>query len=70
MCLPNAMVATMAMMPFIISGTIASLTALDFLGFGLPASSPSLGELTQQAKQNLQAPWLAFSAFFTSAIML
>ena len=68
--LPNAMVATMAMMPFIVSGTIASLTALDFLGFGLPASSPSLGEMTQQAKQNLQAPWLAFSAFFTSAIML
>ena len=68
--LPNAMVATMAMMPFIITGTIASLTALDFLGFGLPASSPSLGEMTQQAKQNLQAPWLAFSAFFTSAIML
>ena len=68
--LPNAMVATLAMMPFIITGTIASLTALDFLGFGLPASSPSLGEMTQQAKQNLQAPWLAFSAFFTSAIML
>ncbi|MEO8242190.1 MAG: ABC transporter permease [bacterium] len=68
--LPNATVATMAMMPFIISGTIASLTALDFLGFGLPSSSPSLGEMTQQAKQNLQAPWLAFSAFFTSAIML
>ena len=68
--LPNATVATMAMMPFIISGTIASLTALDFLGFGLPASSPSLGEMTQQAKQNLQAPWLAYAAFFTSAIML
>ncbi len=68
--LPNALVATMAMMPFIVSGTIASLTALDYLGFGLPASSPSLGELTQQAKQNLQAPWLAYSAFFTSAIML
>lgn len=68
--LPNATVATMAMMPFIIAGTIASLTALDFLGFGLPASSPSLGEMTQQAKQNLQAPWLAFSAFTTSAVML
>jgi microcin C transport system permease protein len=68
--LPNAMVATMAMMPFIITGTIASLTALDFLGFGLPSSSPSLGEMTQQAKQNLQAPWLAFSAFATSALML
>jgi len=68
--LPNAMVATMAMMPFIVSGTIASLTALDYLGFGLPASFPSLGEMTQQAKQNLQAPWLAYAAFFTSSIML
>ena len=68
--LPNAMVATMAMMPFVVSGTIASLTALDYLGFGLPASFPSLGEMTQQAKQNLQAPWLAYAAFFTSAIML
>ena len=63
--LPNATVATMTMMPFILSGTIGSLTALDFLGFGLPASAPSLGELTQQAKQNLQAPWLAFTAFAT-----
>jgi microcin C transport system permease protein len=68
--LPNALVATLTMMPFVITGTIASLTALDFLGFGLPASYPSLGEMTQQAKQNLQAPWLAFAAFFTSAIML
>ncbi len=68
--LPNAMVATLTMLPFIITGTIASLAALDFLGFGLPASAPSLGELTLQAKQNLQAPWLAFTAFFTFAIML
>ena len=68
--LPNATVATMTMMPFILSGTIGSLTALDFLGFGLPASAPSLGELTQQAKQNLQAPWLAFTAFATFSIML
>lgn len=68
--LPNAMVATLTMLPFIITGTIGSLAALDFLGFGLPASAPSLGELTQQAKQNLQAPWLAFTAFFTFAIML
>ncbi len=68
--LPNATVATMAMMPFIITGTISSLTALDFLGFGLPASAPSLGEMTQQAKQNLQAPWLAFTAFGTFATML
>jgi microcin C transport system permease protein len=68
--LPNAMVATLTMLPFIITGTIGSLAALDFLGFGLPSSSPSLGELTQQAKQNLQAPWLAFTAFFTFATML
>jgi microcin C transport system permease protein len=68
--LPNAMVATLTMLPFIITGTIGSLATLDFLGFGLPASAPSLGELTLQAKQNLQAPWLGFSAFFTFAIML
>ncbi|MEM9394995.1 MAG: ABC transporter permease [Pseudomonadota bacterium] len=68
--LPNAMVATVTMLPFIITGTIGSLAALDFLGFGLPSSSPSLGELTLQAKQNLQAPWLGFTAFFTFAIML
>lgn len=68
--LPNAMVATLTMLPFIVTGTIAMLASLDFLGFGLPSSSPSLGELTLQAKQNLQAPWLAFTAFFTFAIML
>ena len=68
--LPNAMVATLTMLPFIITGTIGMLASLDFLGFGLPASAPSLGELTLQAKQNLQAPWLAFTAFFTFAIML
>lgn len=68
--LPNAMVATLTMLPFIITGTIATLASLDFLGFGLPSSAPSLGELTLQAKQNLQAPWLAFTAFFTFAIML
>ncbi|MCC6007187.1 MAG: ABC transporter permease [Rhodobacteraceae bacterium] len=68
--LPNAMVATLTFLPFIITGTIGSLAALDFLGFGLPASAPSLGELTLQAKQNLQAPWLGFTAFFTFAIML
>jgi microcin C transport system permease protein len=68
--LPNAMVATLTMLPFIITGTIGSLATLDFLGFGLPASAPSLGELTLQAKQNLQAPWLGFTAFFTFAIML
>ncbi len=68
--LPNAMVATVTFLPFIITGTISTLAVLDFLGFGLPASAPSLGELTLQAKQNLQAPWLGFSAFFTFAIML
>ena len=68
--LPNAMVATLTMLPFLITGTIGTLAMLDFLGFGLPASAPSLGELTQQAKDNLQAPWLAFTAFFTFAIML
>jgi microcin C transport system permease protein len=68
--LPNAMVATLTMLPFVITGSIATLTSLDFLGFGLPSSSPSLGEMTQQAKQNLQAPWLGFTAFFTFALML
>jgi microcin C transport system permease protein len=68
--LPNAMVALLTMLPFIITGTISTLAILDFLGFGLPSSAPSLGELTLQAKQNLQAPWLAFTAFFTFAIML
>ena len=68
--LPNAMVATLTMLPFIITGTISSLAVLDFLGFGLPSSAPSLGELTLQAKQNLQAPWLAFTAFTVFAVML
>jgi microcin C transport system permease protein len=68
--LPNAMVASLTMMPFIITGTISGLATLDFLGFGLPSSYPSLGELTQQAKQNLQAPWLAWSAFVTFTLML
>jgi microcin C transport system permease protein len=68
--LPNAMVATLTMMPFIITGTIGSLAALDYLGFGLPASAPSLGQLTRQAQQNLQAPHLAWVSFFTFATML
>ena len=68
--LPNAMVATLTMLPFIVTGAIGSLAALDFIGYGLPASYPSLGELTLQAKNNLQAPWLGFSEFFTFAIML
>jgi microcin C transport system permease protein len=64
------MVATLTLMPFIVTGTIATLASWDCLGFGLPASAPSLGELTLQAKQNLQAPWLGFTAFFTFSIML
>ena len=68
--LPNAMVATVTMLPFIVTGTISTLATLDFLGFGLPSSAPSLGELTLQAKQNLQAPWLAFTAFTVFAVML
>ena len=68
--LPNAMVATVTMLPFLVTGGIATLASLDFLGFGLPSSAPSLGELTLQAKQNLQAPWLGFTAFVTFAVML
>lgn len=68
--LPNAMVATLTFMPFILNGSIATLTSLDFLGFGLPPGSPSLGELLAQGKSNLHAPWLGFSAFFVVAIML
>lgn len=68
--LPNAMVATLTLMPFIVTGTIGTLAGLDFLGYGLPSSLPSLGEMTLQAKQNLQAPWLGFTAFIAFAVML
>jgi microcin C transport system permease protein len=68
--LPNAMVATMTFLPFIVSGSVMTLTSLDFLGFGLPPGSPSLGELLSQAKANIQAPWLGLTGFFTLAIML
>ncbi len=68
--LPNAMVATLTFMPFILNGSITALTGLDFLGFGLPPGSPSLGELLSQGKNNLQAPWLGLTAFFTLAVML
>ena len=68
--LPNAMVATFTFLPFITAGSVTTLTALDFLGFGLPVGSPSLGELLNQAKDNLHAPWLGFTAFFVIAIML
>jgi microcin C transport system permease protein len=68
--LPNAMVATLTFMPFILNGSIATLTSLDFLGFGLPPGAPSLGELLQQGKNNLQAPWLGITAFLVIATML
>lgn len=68
--LPNAMVSTMTFMPFILTGAIGTLTALDFLGFGLPPGAPSLGELVAQGKSNLQAPWLGISAFAVLAVML
>jgi len=68
--LPNAMVATMTMLPFILSGSVMELTALDFLGFGLPPGSPSLGEMLQEGKSNLEAPWLGLSGFFTVATLL
>ncbi|OEE51184.1 ABC transporter permease [Vibrio splendidus] len=68
--LPNAMVASLTMMPFILSGSVTTLTSLDFLGFGLPAGLPSLGELLAQGKANLQAPWLGISAFVVLSLML
>lgn len=68
--LPNAMVATLTFLPFILCGSITTLTSLDFLGFGLPMGSPSLGELLLQGKNNLQAPWLGLTAFFSLAILL
>lgn len=68
--LPNAMVATLTFMPFILSGSITTLTSLDFLGLGLPPGSPSLGELLAQGKANLQAPWLGITAFVVLAVML
>ncbi len=68
--LPNALVATVTFMPFILNGSITTLTSLDFLGFGLPPGSASLGELLAQGKANLQAPWLGVTAFTTLAVML
>ena len=68
--LPNAMVATMTFLPFILSSSVMTLTALDFLGFGLPPGSPSLGELLAQGKANIQAPWLGICGFITVAFML
>lgn len=68
--LPNAMVATLTFLPFILTGAITGLTSLDFLGFGLPSGSPSLGELIAQGKSNLHAPWLGISAFVSLSLML
>lgn len=68
--LPNAMVAALTFLPFILTGSITTLTSLDFLGFGLPAGSPSLGELLAQGKANLNAPWLGLSGFFALVVML
>ncbi|MDK1377448.1 MULTISPECIES: ABC transporter permease [unclassified Sinorhizobium] len=68
--LPNAMVATLTFLPFILSGSITTLTSLDFLGFGMPPGSPSLGEMIAQGKSNLQAPWLGLTAFSAMSVML
>lgn len=68
--LPNAMVATLTFMPFILNGSITTLTSLDFLGFGMPPGSPSLGEILAQGKANLQAPWIGITGFVVLAVML
>jgi microcin C transport system permease protein len=68
--LPNAMVATLTFLPFILNGSVVTLTSLDFLGFGLPPGSASLGELLAQGKANLQAPWLGITSFLVLAVML
>jgi microcin C transport system permease protein len=68
--LPNATVATITFLPFILNGSITTLTSLDFLGFGLPPGSPSLGELLSEGKANLQAPWLGITSFLVLAVML
>jgi microcin C transport system permease protein len=68
--LPNAMVATLTFLPFILSSSIETLTSLDFLGLGLPPGSPSLGEMLLQGKSNLEAPWLGLTSFFVIATML
>jgi len=68
--LPNAVVSTVTFMPFIVAASVTTLTALDYLGFGLPPGSPSLGELLNQGKQNLQAPWLGITGFAVTSVML
>ena len=67
---PNAMVATLSKLPFIVAGSVATLTSLDFLGFGMPPGSPSLGDLVLQGKNNLQAPWLGITAFLSLSTLL
>lgn len=68
--LPNAMVATLTFLPFVLAGAVVALASLDFLGLGLPPGAPSLGELLRQGKENLQAPWLAFTGFVAMAGLL
>jgi microcin C transport system permease protein len=68
--LPNAMVASLTFLPFILNGSISTLTSLDFLGFGLPPGSASLGELLRQGQRNLNAPWLGISGFIVISLML
>jgi len=68
--LPNATISAVTFMPFIVAGSVTTLTALDYLGYGLPPGSASLGELVQQGKNNLQAPWLGISIFLLSSVML
>ena len=68
--LPNAMVATITYLPFILAASVTTLTSLDFLGFGLPPGSASLGELMNQGKNNLQAPWLGITGFIAISILL
>lgn len=68
--LPNALASSLSQLPFILTANVVALTSLDFLGYGLPAGSPSLGELMSQGKNNLDAPWLALSAFFSMVIVL
>jgi microcin C transport system permease protein len=67
---PNAMIATMTFLPFILNGAITTLTSLDFLGFGMPVGSPSLGELLAQGKANLHAPWIGISTFIVLSLLL
>ena len=68
--LPNALIATTTFLPFILSGSIVALSALDFLGLGLPAGTPSLGEIVREAKENLNAPWIGLTIFIVMTSLL